>query len=152
MTATVIVIIQVGAFLGYISFGCIADAFGRRRTFVTFNLLAAVLMVVFGRVRHPAALAVLGPVTTFFGIGLFSGFGAVTAELYPTAIRATAQGFTYNIGRIGSALAPFIVGSFAETRGFGPAFAFIAIALALGAATWIWIPETQRVTVEDIPE
>ena len=34
--------------------------------------------------------------------------GAVTAELYHTGIRATAQGFTYNIGRIVSAAAPFV--------------------------------------------
>ena len=54
----------------------------------------------------------------FFATGYFSGFGAVTAEIYPTAIRATAQGFTYNIGRIASAVAPFAVGSLAQNRGF----------------------------------
>jgi len=68
---------------------------------------------------------------------------AVAAELYPTAIRATAQGFTFNVGRIGSALAPFMVGSLAESRGFGAAFALLALALLLGAATWIWLPETR---------
>jgi dipeptide/tripeptide permease len=94
-------------------------------------------------VKDPWALAVLGPVATFFGTGFFSGFGAVAAELYPTAIRATAQGFTFNVGRIGSALAPFMVGSLAESRGFGAAFALLALALLLGAATWIWLPETR---------
>jgi sugar phosphate permease len=82
---------------------------------------------------------------------VFSGFGAVAAELYPTAIRATAQGFTFNMGRIGSALAPFIVGSFAETHGFGLAFALLAIVLAVGATAWIWLPETRRVAAADIP-
>ena len=44
----------------------------------------------------------------------------MTAEIYPTAIRATAQGFTYNIGRLASAIAPFAVGSVAATRhGYG---------------------------------
>jgi dipeptide/tripeptide permease len=86
---------------------------------------------------------VLGPLTTFFGTGFFSGFGAVTAELYPTAVRATAQGFTYNVGRMASALAPFVVGSLAETHGFGVAFAVLAIALLLGAATWIGLPESR---------
>jgi hypothetical protein len=41
----------------------------------------------------------------------------VTAELYPTAVRATAQGFTYNLGRIASGYAPRLVGSVAQTRG-----------------------------------
>ena len=150
MMSTVVVIIQVGTFLGYVSFGFIADAIGRRRSFVAFILLAAVTTVAFGSVRHPVALAVLGPITSFFGSGLFSGFGAVAAELYPTAIRATAQGFTFNMGRIGSALAPFIVGSFAETRGFGPAFALLAVVLAVGATTWIWLPETRKVPAGDI--
>jgi MFS family permease len=151
MMSTVVVIIQVGTFLGYVSFGFFADAIGRRRSFVAFILLAAVTTVAFGNVRHPVALAVLGPITSFFGSGLFSGFGAVAAELYPTAIRATAQGFTFNMGRIGSALAPFIVGSFAETRGFGLAFALLAIVLVIGATTWIWLPETRRVAAADIP-
>jgi MFS family permease len=151
MMSMVVIIIQVGTFLGYVSFGFVADAIGRRRSFVTFILLAAITTVAFGSVRHPIALAVLGPITSFFGSGLFSGFGAVAAELYPTAIRATAQGFTFNMGRIGSALAPFIVGSFAETRGFGPAFALLAVVLAVGATTWIWLPETRRVAAADIP-
>ena len=62
--------------------------------------------------------SLLGPFVAFFATGYFSGFGAVTAEIYPTDIRATAQGFTYNIGRIASAAAPFAVGSLAQTRGF----------------------------------
>ena len=48
----------------------------------------------------------LGPFVAFAATGYFSGFGAVTAEVYPTSIRATAQGFTYNIGRLASAAAP----------------------------------------------
>ena len=54
----------------------------------------------------------------FFGTGYFTGFGIVTAESYPTAIRATAQGLTYNTGRLASAAAPFVVGSLADQRGF----------------------------------
>ena len=90
----------------------------------------------------------IGPLTTFFGTGFFSGFGAVTAEIYPTAIRATAQGFTFNMGRLGSALAPFLVGSLAQTHGFGTAFAMLAGALVLGATTWIWLPETRGRSLE----
>ncbi len=138
-----VVLIQIGTFFGYVSFGFVADAFGRRRSFVIYILTAAVLVLGFGQTRQVWLLALLGPVTTFFGTGFFSGFGAVTAELYPTAIRATAQGFTYNVGRMGSALAPFVIGSLAETRGFGAAFGLLAVALVLGAMTWIWLPESR---------
>ena len=61
-------------------------------------------------------LLLLGPFVAFFATGYFSGFGAVTAEIYPTDIRATAQGFTYNLGRIASAAAPLTVGTLAQTQ------------------------------------
>jgi dipeptide/tripeptide permease len=47
------------------------------------------------------------------------------------------------MGRLGSAAAPFIVGSLAETHGFATAFAILAAALVLGSLTWIWLPETR---------
>jgi hypothetical protein len=78
----------------------------------------------------------------FFATGYFSGFGAVTAELYPTAIRATAQGFTYNIGRLASAVAPYAVGTLASF-GFGFALSTSSLAFVLAAVLWIWIPETR---------
>jgi MFS family permease len=147
LTATVstvlVVLIQAGTFAGYVSFGFVADAFGRRKSFVVYLLAGAVFVIAFGSTRNPWALAVLGPVATFFSTGIFSGFGAVAAELFPTSIRATAQGFTFNMGRTGSALAPFIIGSLAETRGFGTAFTLLAVALVLGALTWIWLPESR---------
>jgi ATP/ADP translocase len=88
-------------------------------------------------------LLALGPFVAFFATGYFSGFGAVTAEIYPTAIRATAQGFTYNIGRLASALAPFTVGTLAQTHGFATALSLSSGAFVLAAVTWIWIPETR---------
>ena len=69
--------------------------------------------------------------------------GALTAELYPTTIRASAQGFTYNIGRVASATAPFTVGTLAATRGFGAAFAVAGVAFFVAALAWRFIPETR---------
>jgi len=77
------------------------------------------------------------------GLANFSGFGAVTAEIFPTAIRGTAQGFTYNVGRIISAAAPFAVGTLAQTHGFGTALSISSLAFLAAAVTWIWIPETR---------
>ena len=145
VSTLLVILTQVGTFLGYLSFGFVADAYGRRRSFVIYILAGAVFILGFAATRNIWMLALLAPVTTFFATGFFSGFGAVTGELYPTAIRATATGFTYNVGRIGSAVSPFVVGSLAETHGFGMAFALLAITLVLGAVTWIWLPETRPV-------
>jgi MFS family permease len=138
-----VVAMQVGMWFGYVTFGYASDWMGRRRAYITYLLTAAVLMFVYVSIREPIELLLLGPFVAFFATGYFTGFGAVTAELYPTAIRATAQGFTYNIGRVASAAAPFAVGTLAQTRGFSAALSICSVAFVLAAVFWIWIPETR---------
>ena len=138
-----IVIMQVGMWFGYVTFGFVSDALGRKRTYVFYLLAASVLMFTYATVTHTGVLTLLGPLVAFFGTGYFTGFGAVTAEIYDTTIRATAQGFCYNLGRIASAAAPFTVGSLADTRGFDAAFMVAAAAFLLASVFWLWIPETR---------
>ncbi|AMY07335.1 Sialic acid permease [Luteitalea pratensis] len=141
--AWLVVFMQVGMWFGYVTFGAVADVFGRRRTYVTYLLMAAMLLGLYAQVRSPLVLLLLGPFVAFFGTGYFTGFGIVTAESYPTAVRATAQGLTYNTGRLASAAAPFVVGSLADQRGFTAAFSVVALAFLVAAAWWIVIPETR---------
>jgi MFS family permease len=138
-----VVAMQVGMWFGYVTFGYASDWMGRRRAYVTYVLTAAVLIFIYVSVRDHLALLLLGPFVAFFATGYLTGFGAVTAELYPTEIRATAQGFTYNIGRVASAMAPFAVGTLAQTRGFSAALTICSVAFVLAAVFWIWIPETR---------
>jgi MFS family permease len=134
---------QVGTWFGYVTFGFVADAVGRKRTYVAYLLSAAVLLFAYASTRDVRVLIVLGPFVAFFGSGYFTGFGAITAEIYPTDIRATAQGLTYNTGRLASAAAPFIVGSLAQRQGFGVAFGVAAAAFVVAAIAWSGIPETK---------
>jgi MFS family permease len=138
-----VIAMQVGMWFGYITFGFVADAMGRKRSYVMYLLAAAVLLPAYGFVRNPLVLLVLGPFVAFFGTGYFSGFGPLTAEMYPTAVRATGQGFAYNTGRLASAVAPFAVGSLAQAHGFAPAFSITGVAFLLAAVAWVWIPETR---------
>lgn len=138
-----VVFMQLGMWLGYVSFGYITDVMSRKKVYVIYLLGASVLLPLYGSLSNPLLLLLLGPFVAFFGTGFYSGFGAVTAEMYPTAIRASAQGFTYNIGRIASATAPFTVGSLATSRGFQTAFAVAGAAYLLAAITWSVIPNTQ---------
>jgi MFS family permease len=142
-TSTWIILMQAGMWLGYVSYGFLSDRFGRRRTYVTYLLVAAALVPIYGATREPLTLLMLGPFVAFFGTGYFSGFGAVTAEIFPTAVRATAQGVTYNLGRGLSALAPLTVGALAGRYGLGAAFSITSGAFVLAAVLWIWIPETK---------
>jgi MFS family permease len=121
-----ILFMQVGAYLGYLTFGFIADKLGRRRTFVLFMLCAAAIVPVYGQMaRSPMVLLVLSPLLGYFGHGYFSMFGSFVAELFPTAVRATGQGTSYNAGRMAGAIAPFTIGAAATLPGVG-------IGLALG--------------------
>ena len=138
-----VIAMQVGMWFGYVTFGFVSDAVGRKRTYIVYTSAAALLILVYISIREPLALLLLGPFVAFFATGFFSGFGAVTAEIYPTEVRASAQGFTYNMGRITSALAPFVVGSLAQKHGFQAALSLTSIAFLLAAITWRWIPETR---------
>jgi MFS family permease len=146
--SVLIIFMQVGMWLGYISFGFISDRLGRKRSYVIFLIAAAAFVLLYSRTREPLVLSVLGPFVAFFGTGYFTGFGALTAEIYPTAVRATAQGLTYNAGRIVSAAAPLAVGSLAQTRGFPFSFAMVAVAFLAAAVLWAGIPETRGKALE----
>jgi putative sialic acid transporter len=135
---------QIGAFFGYLSFGFISDRIGRRPAFIGFLVAAAVLVPIYGHMaRSPWALMVTGPLLGFFSHGYFSVFGAMLSELFDTRVRATAQGFTYNVGRILGGLAPYTIGALAITRGLGPALALTSAFFIAGAFLMLTLPETR---------
>jgi MFS family permease len=137
-----------GKWLGYTLFGFAADAFGRRRSYVVYLATAAALVPVFGMTTSPTWLLVLGPFVGFFGTGFFSGFGAIAAEMFPTEVRATAMGLTYNIGRGFSAVAPFAVGYIAKQYSFYSAFLLLAAAFLVAALLALALPETRGKRLE----
>jgi MFS family permease len=77
--AGLLVVMNVGGWLGYVLYGYVSDRIGRRRSFVAYLLVAAVLGCGGG---SPAdtGLLLLGPVVAFFSTGYLSGFGAIIAS------------------------------------------------------------------------
>jgi MFS family permease len=145
-----IVTMQLGAFAGYLSFGFLADRFGRNKAWVAFLLAAAVLVPVYAGMAHrPTALLFLGPLLGYFGHGYFSVFGALLAELFPTGVRASAQGLAYGAARAASALAPYLIGSLAESRGIGPALALTSAFFVAGAVLIVLVPATGSKLADD---
>ena len=147
-TTTWLIVMGMGKWLGYTLFGFSADAFGRRKSYAAYLLIAATLVPIYGLSSSPAWLLVLGPLVAFFGTGYFSGFGAITAELFPTEIRATAMGVCYNIGRGISALAPLTIGLLAHRFGLGKSFFILAAAFLMGAVLALALPETKGKQLE----
>jgi predicted MFS family arabinose efflux permease len=138
-----LVIMGVGKWLGYALFGFFADAVGRRRSYVLYLLVAAALVPLFGMAEKPLVLLLLGPFVAFFGTGYFSGFSAIASELFPTEVRATAMGLSYNLGRGLSAAAPAVVGVLAARFGLGSAFLLQAAAFFVAALLALTLPETR---------
>ncbi|MEG6506266.1 MFS transporter [Nitratidesulfovibrio sp. 1201_IL3209] len=141
-SATWVIVMQVGGWFGYVLFGFIADAIGRKKAFTIFFLVATILVPIYSMTRDPIALLCIGPFLVFFGAGFASGFGPLIAELFPTRMRATAQGIIYNSARAISAFAPFIIGSLAGVYGLGPAFLLIGACFLLGLVLVLLLPET----------
>jgi MFS family permease len=132
-----------GKWLGYSLFGFFSDAFGRRKPYFLYLLIAAALVPLYGMSRSAFWLLALGPFVAFFGTGYFSGYAAIASELFPGDIRAAAMGLSYNIGRGLSALAPFTVGALALRFGIGRAFFLEAGAFLAAALLSLTLPETR---------
>lgn len=133
-----------GAFIGYVTGGYLTDRLGRKKTFTLFAVLSAVLIVAYINIPEGANTLVLflGFPLGFSASAIFSGFGSFLAELYPTALRGTGQGFTYNFGRAVGALFPTLVGFLATSWGVGGAMVFGAVAYGIAVLALLWLPET----------
>lgn len=110
--ATWMIISQLGAFLGYLSFGLISDIFKRfRLTFISYALLFTVGVLIFvGGLRNGNnVVAFSGIFITGFGTGFFSGYGPLYAALFPVRVRNTCVSWCFNVGRMGAFIAPILV-------------------------------------------
>ncbi|MEV7095984.1 MFS transporter [Amycolatopsis sp. NPDC051045] len=136
-----------GAFVGYVCGGYLTDLLGRKKTFLTFALLSAALIVAYTQIPTGAngLVLVLGFPLGFSMSAIFSGFGAFLAELYPTPLRGTGQGFTYNFGRAVGAIFPTVVGFL----GAGGAIVFGAIGYGIAALALLGLPETRGIELVD---
>jgi MFS family permease len=101
----------IGGIIGYIAFGYIADAIGRRPTIFLYSVGTLVLgLYLFLGVStydpYPVLLLIYG----FFVIGIFSGHAIYMAELFPTHVRSTGVAFCNGFGRIFTSFGPLVAG------------------------------------------
>lgn len=146
-TATYTWVVIVGSFIGYIASGFVHDALGRRPTFVLFFLgsVVSIGLFVFSPIARPEVGYVISFVLGFFASGQAGGMGAYLAELFPTASRASGQGFAYNVGRGLAAFGPLAVGMLSSVIGLGTAVFWVgAIAAVLGMVALAALPETRN--------
>jgi MFS family permease len=147
-TTLLLVLNLLGMFPGYLSFGWVADRFGRRKSFMLYLFAAALLVPLYAMARSQLALLILGAIVAFFGTGFFSGSGLIGSEIFPTSLRARALGFTYNGARTLSSIAPYVIGRVGQTKGLNWAFYLCATAFFLAAVTATQLPETKGKKLE----
>jgi len=148
MTTLMVVLNLCGMFPGYASFGWVADHIGRRNAFLFYSLIAACLIPLYAAARLQEVLLVLGTLVAFFGTGIFSGSGIMGSEIFPTAVRARALGFTYNGARTMSSLAPLVIGRVGQAKGLSWAFYLCAAGYLLAALMTTQLPETKGKQLE----
>ncbi|MFC5803904.1 MFS transporter [Streptomyces formicae] len=134
-----------GAFIGYLTGGWLTDVLGRKKNIALFAVLSAACILAYTNIPSGAngLLLVLGFPLGFCMSAIFSGFGSFLAELYPTAVRGTGQGFTYNTGRAVGAFFPTLVGFLAGSWGVGGALVFGAVGYGLAVVALLGLPETR---------
>lgn len=132
----------LGMAFGIWLFGRLADRFGRRPTFIGYQIGAVVMVFVYAQLQSQFALLIGGAVMGLFVNGMIGGYGALISELYPTVARATAQNVLFNIGRAVGGFGPLTVGALAAAYSFKMALVFLAGIYVLDIlATLFLIPE-----------
>ncbi|CAE6888110.1 Putative niacin/nicotinamide transporter NaiP [Paraburkholderia nemoris] len=139
----------LGMACGIWLFGMAADRFGRKPTFLFYQVGAVVMVFVYAHLTTPMALLIAGAAMGVFVNGMIGGYGALISELYPTDARATAQNVLFNVGRAVGGFGPVVVGALAARYSFGAALALLASIYLLDIfATLILIPERRGAELE----
>ena len=138
-------VIIAGSFSGYLVSAYLSDRLGRRRNFFLFSLCSMATVLAYTQLTiSNNQMLLLGFPLGFFASGIFSGMGAFFTELFPTRIRGSGQGFSYNFGRGVGALFPSLVGALSATLPLGKAIGvFAAAAYAVLFVAALLLPETR---------
>ncbi|WP_091023882.1 MULTISPECIES: MFS transporter [Bacillaceae] len=123
----------LAAILGKIITGWLADRFGRRTMFIIGGVSTAIVLPVVYLYHSPTNIIVLLTILGFFYGMPYAVNATYMSESFPTSIRGTAVGGSYNIGRVGSAIAPYVIGIIAESQSIGFGLATLGIAYIISA-------------------
>jgi len=146
-SAAWMLVTQAGGLLGYLTFGMIADKLGRRPAYSIYSFIMAVGLIMITTmwdivIVYPTLILAF-MFLVGFGTGMFSGYGPLFAELFPTSIRNTAMGSAFNLARGVQFFTPVIIALIAEEYGLGGGISLAAL-FALLTGAWIWVfPETK---------
>jgi MFS family permease len=142
---------DTGAFFGIYAFTLLTARIGRRPAFaISFLCALAATVLTFSSLHRPAQILWMIPLLGFATMLVIGGYAIYLPELYPTRLRSSGVGFSYNAGRIIAALGPFLLGSLTmafQNAGMRSPFRAAAISLSsvylIGVVAVVFAPETR---------
>jgi MFS family permease len=144
-TGWYLLVIILGSLIGYMTSAYLTDRLGRKKTLILFAVCSFLAVVAYTYLPiSNSVMLVLGFPLGFFASGVFSPIGAFFTELFPSRLRGSGQGFSYNFGRGVGALFPTLVGFLSVSVTLGHAIAIFAagayLVMILGTSL---LPETR---------
>ncbi len=100
VVAWIVVVYNIGAFVGGIAFGSLSESFGRRRTIVLCALLGLPIVPIFAWSASAGFLCLGSFLMQVMVQGAWGVVPAHLTELSPDAIRAFYPGVTYQLGNL----------------------------------------------------
>jgi MFS family permease len=151
-TGEYLLVMIAGAFAGYLTSAWLADKIGRKWTLVLFAVCSFTTVVLYTVMPiNDTVMLFLGFPLGFFPSGSFSPMGAFFTELFPTSLRGSGQGFSYNLGRGVGALFPALVGYMSARTTLGTAIALFSVsAYLLMVLGVLLLPETQGIELHEV--
>jgi len=143
----------VGAICGCFCGPMVAHAWGRRRSYFALCALSlASCETLFLLVHHYGAILLgLAFVVGFFTATFYGWLALYLPELFPTRVRATAQGLSYNFGRIFAAIGALAAGGLVShyDGDYARMAARISLVYIIGMAAICFAPETEGLALPE---
>jgi MFS family permease len=136
---------NVGAILGYVSFGFLADSFGRK-PITMFYYAAALLLTpaLFLWTQDLNLLLVAAAANGFFTLGQYCWMPVWLPELFPTRSRGTGIAFAFNAPRLIAFLGPLFAGTLIVAfGGYSRTAMIFSLIYILGFCVAPFLPETR---------
>jgi putative MFS transporter len=105
----VIIIVSVGA-IGNVGAGLLLNRIGRRMAMLIFFVIGGIALMVWGVQNSTTGILLVGSIASFFIYGVSGAVYTYTSEIYPNRLRGTGTGWSGAAQRVGSIVAPLIIG------------------------------------------
>ncbi|WP_263253438.1 MFS transporter [Saccharopolyspora rosea] len=147
------IVIYLAQVPGYFSAAWLGEFLDRKNTIALYLAGAAASAYWMSQLTDPVLITTSAAVLSCFLNGTYAAVYSYTPEVFPTWIRASGTGLSSAFGRVGSIIAPTVIGTSAATLGFAGVFGMTTAVLAVGVVcTLVFGLATAGRSLEDLSE